>query len=66
MSRVRATAERSMVAERYANRIELHLGRLAGGHDPLGHLFAVERLARAARAERREPGRGTEHERNKP
>jgi hypothetical protein len=38
-------------AERYAARIEEHRTRLVGGHDPFGHLFAIERLARAARAE---------------
>jgi hypothetical protein len=32
-------------------RIEQHLVRYASGHDPLGHLLAIERLARAARAE---------------
>jgi hypothetical protein len=32
-------------------RIHAHLARLAAGQDPLGHLFGVERLARAARAE---------------
>jgi hypothetical protein len=35
----------------YAVRIERHLARLAQGNDPAGHLFAIERLARAARAE---------------
>jgi hypothetical protein len=35
----------------YTARIESHLARLAAGHDPFGHLFAIERLARAARAE---------------
>jgi hypothetical protein len=39
------------LAERYVARIEAHLARLAQGHDPFGHLFAIERLARAARAE---------------
>ena len=37
--------------EAYAIRIEAHLVRLAHGHDRLGHLFAIERLARAARAD---------------
>jgi hypothetical protein len=37
--------------ETYRARIERHLVRLAQGHDPWGHLFAIERLARAARAE---------------
>jgi hypothetical protein len=35
----------------YSARIETHLGRLADGHDPPGHLFAIERLARAGRGE---------------
>lgn len=39
------------VTDRYLARIEVHLVRLAEGHDPAGHLFGVERLARAARAE---------------
>jgi hypothetical protein len=39
------------LADAYVARIEAHLARLAQGHDPLGHLFAIERLARAARAE---------------
>jgi hypothetical protein len=43
------------VTQRTAERIEAHLARLAVGHDPLGHLFAIERLARATRAELRAP-----------
>jgi hypothetical protein len=43
---------RCELAEAYAARIEAHLTRLAQGHDPQGHLFSIERLARAARAER--------------
>ena len=31
--------------------IGAHLERLAQGRDPYGHLLAIERLARAARAE---------------
>lgn len=46
---------------RYAARIEVHLARLARGHDPFGHLFGIERLARGAKAEwwetQREPSR---------
>jgi chorismate-pyruvate lyase len=38
-------------AEAYLARIEAHLALLSQGHDPLGHLFGIERLARAARAE---------------
>jgi hypothetical protein len=45
------------LADAYVARIEAHLARLAQGHDPLGHLFAIERLARAARAEWWEAGR---------
>jgi hypothetical protein len=39
------------LASAYVSRMERHLAQLAQGHDPFGHLFAVERLARAARAE---------------
>jgi hypothetical protein len=53
VSSARAAAARSQAAEQYVARIEVHLVRLADGHDPLGHLFAVERLARAARSEAR-------------
>jgi hypothetical protein len=35
----------------YRRLLEWHLVRFAEGHDPLGHLLAIERLARAARAE---------------
>jgi len=51
MSRLQAPLELSLLVKRYIPRIEGHLARLAQGHDPMGHLFAVERLARAARAE---------------
>jgi hypothetical protein len=37
--------------EHHLVRIGAHLERLAQGHDPYGHLLAIERLARAARAE---------------
>jgi hypothetical protein len=37
--------------EKYVTRIEAHLLRFREGHDPMGHLFAIERLARAARTE---------------
>ncbi len=59
-------AARSEPATRYAARIEAHLARLAQGHDPLGHLFAIERLARGARAELYEAQRQSEHGRHKP
>ena len=45
--------------------MEAHAVRLAAGHDPLGHLFAVERLARSARAEWREAHHEDEQERRK-
>lgn len=49
------------VSELYAAWIATHLTRLSDGHDPMGHLFGIERLARAARAERyTTPGRGDE------
>jgi hypothetical protein len=47
----RAPVAHFELAERYLSRIETHVGRLREGHDPLGHLFAIERLARAARTE---------------
>ena len=51
MSGLQAPAAPSQVADGYVARIEAHLVRLAQGHDPMGHLFAIERLARVARAE---------------
>jgi hypothetical protein len=51
MSGAHAPVEHLELAEAYVARIEAHLARFAQGHDPLGHLFAIERLARAARAE---------------
>lgn len=39
------------VAEEYVVRIEAHLVRLAEGHDPIGLLLGIERLARSAGAE---------------
>jgi hypothetical protein len=48
----------------YVARIEVHLARLAQGHDPPGHLFGIERLARAARAEWWEAQRQAERARN--
>lgn len=35
----------------YLARIGAHLVRIAAGHDPMGHLYSIERLARAASAE---------------
>ena len=54
------------VAERYLSKIEAHLVRLARGHDPMGHLFAVERLARGARAEWWAEQRSPDRERRGP
>jgi hypothetical protein len=51
MSGTHAPISHCELAGVYVARIEAHLSRLAGGHDPLGHLFGIERLARAARAE---------------
>jgi hypothetical protein len=60
MSASHAPIAQCELAEVYAARIEGHLARLAHGHDPLGHLFAIERLALAARAEWWEAGREAE------
>lgn len=35
----------------YVAMIEAHVARIGDGRDPHGHLFAIERLARGARAE---------------
>jgi hypothetical protein len=51
VSNASAPAVRSTAFDDYVARIEAHLGRLAQGHDALGHLFAIERLARSARAD---------------
>ena len=45
-------------------RVRAHLVGLERGHDPLGHLFAIERLARAARAELLQSRRDGEPERH--
>ena len=47
MTGAHAPAVRAVVEE-HVVRIEIHLVRLAQGHDPMGHLFAIERLARSA------------------
>jgi hypothetical protein len=62
MSRLRAPVERPVLVERYVTRIGAHLTHFSHGHDPMGHLFAVERLARSARAEWWETQRESEPE----
>ena len=57
MNGARTSSVRAEAVERYRTRIVSHLARLTEGHDPMGHLFAIERLARAARAERWESTR---------
>ena len=64
MSGAHAPVSQCQLAERYVARIEAHLARLAQGHDPFGHLFAIERLARAARAESWASQRETERARH--
>jgi hypothetical protein len=60
MSGAHAPAAHLELAERYVAKIRAHLVRLADGHDPMGHLFAIERLARVARAEWGEAERQTQ------
>jgi len=60
------TSLRSRSVDQYVSRIEGHLMRLAQGHDPLGHLFAIERLARGARADCWAAQREAERGRQKP
>jgi hypothetical protein len=64
MSATHAPVAHSELAASYVARIEVHLARLDQVHDPLGHLFAIERLARAARAEWWEAGREADHRRH--
>jgi hypothetical protein len=66
MNGTSAAAAGQDAGERYIARIEEHLARLAQGHDSLGHLFAIERLARGARAEWLETQRAAERERRGP
>jgi hypothetical protein len=47
----RLPVERRDLADDHVARIRVHLARFAAGHDPMGHLFAIERLARSARAD---------------
>jgi hypothetical protein len=42
---------RESIVNSIGARIEAHLTALRRGHDVFGHLFAIERLARAARTE---------------
>jgi hypothetical protein len=51
MSTAHALVARPKTTEFYVARIEDHLACMAKGHDPLGHLFGIERLARVARSE---------------
>jgi hypothetical protein len=57
-------AHQCELAEVYVALIEAHLSRFARGHDPLGHLFGIERLARAARTEWLEAERRRERAKN--
>jgi hypothetical protein len=66
MSGLQAPVALGEQAERYVARIEAHLARLAQGHDPMGHLFAIERLARGARAEWWAEHRSPDRERRGP
>lgn len=66
MSPAPALAAPSKAVERYLSRIEAHLARLAQGHDPFGHLFGIERLARGAKAEWWEAQRHAARERSAP
>jgi len=66
MSGTQAPAVPSDTVERYLSRIEAHLVRLREGHDPMGHFFGIERLARGARSECRELLRQAERERQGP
>ena len=66
MSGLQAPGARGELAERDVARIEAHLARLARGHDPMGHLFAIERLARGARAEWWAEQRSLDRERRGP
>jgi len=45
------TVRASPATRSYRSWIVKHIVRLNEGHDPLGHLFALETLARAARSE---------------
>ena len=66
MSGLQALGARRELAERYVARIEAHLACLAHGHDPMGHLFAIERLARGARTEWWAEQRSLDRERRGP
>jgi hypothetical protein len=66
MSGTDTSAVPSKAIERYMARIEEHLVRLAEGHDPVGHLFGIERLARGARSEWLATLRHGDRERHRP
>ncbi len=66
MSIPSAPTQRTRVVEACVARIEAHLVRLAQGHDPWGHLFAIERVARSGRAEWRAVEHGQEREGQRP
>lgn len=64
ISGARAPAAPSPAVEYLMAMIQTHLVRFALGHDPMGHLFAIERLARAARTELWEAQRQAGRERD--
>jgi hypothetical protein len=68
VSRASGLVDRTAPVEHYLARIDSHLARLTSGHDPIGHLFAIERLARAARIDwwARTASRGSDRPRDLP
>lgn len=51
MNSANAPAIPDETIERCRIRVAAHIERLGLGQDPFGHLFAIERLARSARAD---------------
>jgi hypothetical protein len=51
MRAVRPRLGSATLVEDYVAQLRRHLARLTAGQDPVGHLFAIERLTRAARTE---------------